>query len=113
VIVEIVATLIAQAQGVETISLPGWWDITQKAGAGAAVVLGPVIFYLWKAYQGETKYSKERDTQTLTVMLTLTKLIEDLNRKEDTASEKQEVMKVELLKAIGGLEAIIREHWRK
>ncbi len=53
-------------------SLQTWWGIAQLAGAGAAVVLGPVAVLLWRQHLSDTDYIREADKNTLTVLGTLT-----------------------------------------
>jgi hypothetical protein len=69
------------------VTTPFWWDICQKAGAGAAVVLGPVAYLLWKDKQTEAElnrkareadatYIREADKNTLKVLWELTSLLQ-------------------------------------
>jgi hypothetical protein len=69
------------------VTVPLWWDICQKAGAGAAVVLGPAVYLLWKdkqveaelnrkAREADATYIREADKNTLKVLWELTSLLQ-------------------------------------
>lgn len=58
--------------------IESWWNIAQVAGAGAAVVLGPVAWLLWNRVQKDTDYIRESDKNTLTVLTELTRLLESV-----------------------------------
>jgi len=55
--------------------LQTWWEIAQVAGAGAAVVLAPMAWLLWKRVQTDTDYIREADKNTLNVLNQLTQVI--------------------------------------
>ena len=57
--------------------LKTWWEIAQVAGAGAAVVLGPALYFLWRAYEKDIEYSREIVKSTVTVITELTRVFEN------------------------------------
>jgi hypothetical protein len=63
---------IRHARGVLMDDVRSWWEIAQLAGAGATVVLGPVVLMFWKRIQDDTNYIRESDKNTLTVLRELT-----------------------------------------
>ncbi len=65
-------------------SLQTWWDIAQLAGAGAAVVLGPVAVLLWRQHQSDTEYIREADKNTLKVLGTLTNHLQNGEKNHET-----------------------------
>lgn len=67
----------ADATGLRT-----WWDIAQLAGAGAAVVLGPVAWLLWKQHQEDTRYIRDSDKNTLTILAELAKTLESVGNEQ-------------------------------
>lgn len=56
--------------------LKSWWDIAQLAGAGAAVVLGPIVVALWRKVQADTVYIRESDKNVLGVMRQVITMLE-------------------------------------
>lgn len=63
--------------------LKGWWDIAQSAGAGVAVLAGPIIFMLWKRNCDDNDYIRESNKQSLETLTELTHTIS----KGDTRDE--------------------------
>ena len=55
--------------------LKSWWEISQLAGAGAAFVLGPAAWLLWRRIQDDTAYIREMDKATIKVLSELTTLL--------------------------------------
>ena len=93
--------------------ITSWWDIAQKVGSGAAFVLGVAVVYLWRAYLGEVKYSKERDKQTLEVLIKLTTIVEGIERRDDRTEIRHEETKKALLEAIADLKDTITNHFAR
>lgn len=94
-----------------------WWDTAQKVGAGATFVLGIVVAFLWKAYLDKDKqlgvevaYSKERDKQTLTVMLELTSLIKGIDQQNKVDASVFAAGISSLLTAISDVKATVIAH---
>lgn len=109
-------TLLAQAPSDPSFSW--WWDVAQKVGAGATFVMGVVLCFLWRAYQAkdaqltsEVAYSKERDKQTLTVMLELTTLIKGMDVRDSKSSDRLDAGVTAILSSISELKHTIREHF--
>ena len=71
-------------------SLQTWWDIAQLAGAGAAVVLGPVSLLLWRQHLSDTEYIREADRNTLTVLGTLTNHLENGEKNHDAVLKESD-----------------------
>ena len=90
-----------------------WWDIAQKVGSGAAFVLGIGVWAVWKAYREEVTYSKDRDRQTLEVLLKLTKITEGIDKRDEMSERYQSDSKRELLEAIRDLKTTIIAHFDK
>ncbi len=91
--------------------LTAWFDIAQKIGSGAAFVLGIGLIFLWRAYLQELTYSKQRDAQTLTVLLNLTNLMEtNIERDKETAARAETNMTA-LLNAVAELRELVRSHY--
>ena len=93
--------------------LTGWWDVAQKIGSGAAFVLGIGIYFVWRAYTGEVKYSKERDRQTLEMLMKLTTVIDGMEKRDEKAAATHDETKRELLAAIGDLKETIVTHFAR
>jgi hypothetical protein len=104
-----ISFLLAQASE----SISGWFDIAQKIGSGAAFVMGLGIVFLWRAYAAELKYSKSRDQQTLTVLLNLTKIVENLESRDKEFAVLHKESTNALLSAINGLKDLITDHYIK
>lgn len=109
-----IETFLAQASG-STMdpAFSWWWDTAQKVGAGATFVLGAVVVALARAYSEKDKalttevaYSKERDKETLKVMLELTQLIKGIDQRDKDASGNT----AELLRAIADVKSCILQH---
>ena len=88
-----------------------WIDIAQKIGSGTAAVLGIGFIYLWKAYQIEIRYSKERDTQTLTVLNKLTSVVERSEMRDNEAHITQKEQTVTILAAVAELRQLVLNHY--
>lgn len=108
--------LLAQVEADPTFSW--WWDVAQKVGAGATFVMGVVLCFLWRAYQAkdaqlssEVAYSKERDKQTLTVIMELTTLIRGIDERDKKAASDGQMGTAEILKSIQELKSLVREHF--
>lgn len=86
------------------IDLPAWWEICKVAGAGAAVVLGPVAYLLWKSKETDSAYIREADKNTLKVLWELTSLLQT-DGKEGKERQK------ELLDAIRDSQESIKAHF--
>lgn len=86
------------------IDLPAWWEICKVAGAGAAVVLGPVAYLLWKSKEADAAYIREADKNTLKVLWELTSLLQT-DGKDGKERHK------ELLDAICDSQKSIKEHF--
>lgn len=54
-----------------------WWEIAQVAGAGAAVVLGPLCFVLWRKVESDSSYIRNSDKQNLEVLLKLSNVLDE------------------------------------
>lgn len=89
-----------------------WFEMSKYLGAGAAFVLGIVLFKVWSAYQVEVGYSKTRDRETLTILNSLTKVIEQ----RQVTDDKQESLIVrsidELKRELISLRELIIKHDR-
>lgn len=57
-----------------------WWEIAELAGAGAALVLGIVVWKLWHRNEENENYLREADKNTLNVLHELSKTLEDRER---------------------------------
>lgn len=126
-------SILAQVPGEPTISW--WWETAQKIGPGASFVLGVVVVVLWKAwvdkdkqlvaqanawqlivdakdkqFQSEVAYSKERDKQTLTVMIELTTLIKGIDTRDISSAKELDNGIKAVLEAVADLKNTIREH---
>jgi hypothetical protein len=107
--------LLAQASITTDPTFSWWWDTAQKVGAGATFVLGIVVFVLARAYSDKDKalasevvYSKDRDKQTLTVMLELTALIRGIDQRDKETAGSTAVV----IAAIADVKATILQHNR-
>ncbi len=94
-----------------------WWDTAQKVGAGATFVLGIVVAFVWKAYLDKDKqlgaevlYGKERDKQTLTVMLELTALIKGIDQQNKVDASVFQSGIASLLAAIADVKNTVIQH---
>lgn len=96
------------AQEVPTIS--EWWDFVRIFGSGAAGVLGPICWMLWRANREEVIYSRLRDKEMTTQSLSMTNLIERLLRDDDHKDEGLRTALVELKTGIAELRALIQRH---
>jgi hypothetical protein len=83
--------------------LKSWWEIVQIGGAGAALVLGPMYFFLWKAREDDLKYIREGEKNTLRVLSELTTVMQ-------TGDKDGERRHVELERAIKHSEESIKNH---
>ncbi len=117
-------------------SMVWWWDTAQKIGAGASFVLGIGVAFLWRAlenkdkalaaqqqawqaivdakdkqFQTEVTYSKERDKQTLTVMLELTNLIKGMDSRDISNAKDYGIGLKAVLDAVMELKTMIRDHF--
>lgn len=108
--------ILAQAS-VESSTLATAWDVAQKVGSGGALVLIVVVYYLGRAYQqkdaaltAEVAYSKDRDKQTLTVMLELTALIRGMDKRDADFNTAWSTGTASLMAAIVDVKNTIREH---
>lgn len=88
-----------------------WFEMAQKVGSGAAFILGIGMIFLWRAYTKELEYSKSRDTQTITVLLNLTKIVENLEQRDRDFLVKQETTAAAVMVAINGLRELIVSHY--
>ena len=96
-----------------TNELSSWWEIAKYAGAGATFVLGVVLWKLWPSYQDEVKYSKQRDRETLDVLVALTKVVNDAERRSsEVHNQNTEGIKAVLV-AINRLSETIQNHLLK
>ena len=82
----------------ETVSQ--WWEIAQIAGAGAAVVLGPVAWMLWKRVTTDIDYARDCDRNTLKVLSDLTKVLENLNTDDESRHKSLVEHHAQILKEI-------------
>ena len=88
-----------------------WLDVAQKVGSGTAAALGIGFIYLWKAYQIEIKYSKDRDNQTLTVLNKLTAVVERVEIRDSESHMLQKEHTATILEAITDLRSLILQHY--
>jgi hypothetical protein len=97
---------------------PSWWDIAQKAGAGAAVVLGPLSYFTWKAREADNEqhrkdreadatYIREADKNTLKVLWELTSVLQGDGK--DGERRHQELK--DLMEAIRESQEFIKAHF--
>ena len=63
--------------------LQEWWAIAQVAGAGAAVVLGPVCYVLWRQHVADVRYQRESEKKMLEVLGGLTRLLEEDSKDDE------------------------------
>lgn len=95
----------------------GWWsflwDVAQKVGSGGFVVASVIIYKLWPSYQAELAYSKDREKQTLTVLLELTTLIRGLDAHDKDAVSRHVESTKTVMDAIGKLSSLIERHLEK
>jgi len=89
------------------------WDLAQKGTPVAIVILAVGGAMLWRAYQLELAYSKSRDRETLTMLLSLSHLITNLDKDKHELREFHTSAKREVLDAIGRLEENVKEHFKK
>ncbi len=108
------------AQAASDTSIAGAWDVAQKVGAGGALVLIVVVIFLWKAYLAKDKqltdevtYSKDRDKQTLTVMIELTALIRGIDKRDIDSAGANAVSTKELMTVLAEIKGLIKEHINK
>lgn len=98
-----------------------WWEIAKLGSPVAVFIMGVAGIFLWRAYQGELQYSKSRDTQTLTALMDLTKVMENLEKQEDnllrlhmeSAKELSSTMTVstdKLLATLKDMADLLRSH---
>ena len=90
-----------------------WMEFSKYLGAGAAGILGIVAYKIWAAYQVEISYSKTRDRETLTILNSLTNVI-DAKQKQDEREESLVIKGLDDLKReMQSLKELIARHWEK
>lgn len=82
--------------------LEKWWSIAQLAGAGASLVLGPVVVALWRRNGADNTYIRNTNKQTLETLADMTSVI----RESDLS---QKTRHTELIGKIEALSQTIRE----
>ena len=87
-----------------------WFEIAKYIGAGATFVLGPISYLLWGAYREEVAYSKLRDKETLNVLASLTKVIQDDSAKGEREENSLKNEMKDLKNSVNELIRTIREH---
>lgn len=86
-----------------------WIELLKVCGLPVSILL-VVAWTLWPAYRDEVKFNKDMSRDTLTVLSSLTKVIQD---KEDRDERGENTVKTELRElkaAINELTKTIREH---
>lgn len=132
-------TLILAEVVTDPSGLNGWFsalfDIAQKLGIGATVVLGVGYYIQWKEKREqatdwkdllikkdtqlaqEVTYGKDRDRQTLTLLSELTTVIRNIDTRDTAEVGAASISRRELLEAVkevgtsvAGLKTMILEH---
>lgn len=80
-----------------------WVEIAKEIGAGATVVLGPAVYFLWKAWSADRDYIRESDKNTLKILSELTTVMQ-------TDGKDGERRHTELEKAIQNSTESIKAH---
>lgn len=97
-------------------SIGGAWDVAQKVGAGGALVLIVVCFFMAKALvakdaqvAAEVSYSKELGKQMLTVTSELSTVIRGMDQRDSKTIDENRISNSQLLQAINELKNAVSD----
>ena len=89
------------------------WEVAQKGTPVAIVILAIGGVFIWNAYQKELSYGKTFSREMLTLLLSLSHLVEGLDKNKNEQRDFHTSAKNEVLVAIKELEKLLREHVSK